>query len=56
METNKGAYLIAKSVSLPCFGQSYVAVGGPGWLKTLFDSEKMLQTLTLKILMNHRYA
>lgn len=39
--TNKGVFFIAKSATALPFAQSYVAVGQPGWLSELFDSEKV---------------
>lgn len=40
-DTNKGAFLIAKSATTLPFVQSYEAAGRPGWLATLFDSERV---------------
>lgn len=40
-ETNKGAFLIAKSATNISFAQSYEAVSHPRWLTRLFDSEKV---------------
>lgn len=43
--TNRGAFLIAQSVTKELRTQSYVATGPPRWLWTLLDSERVLPSV-----------
>ncbi|CAA7056903.1 unnamed protein product [Microthlaspi erraticum] len=43
--TNRGAFLIARSVIKENRMQAYVARGPPPWLKLIFDSEKVLPSV-----------
>ncbi|CAL9245136.1 unnamed protein product, partial [Arabidopsis halleri] len=38
--SNRGAFMIAKSVTDDCRLQSYVAVGSPSWLDGVFAEER----------------
>ncbi|CAA7054860.1 unnamed protein product [Microthlaspi erraticum] len=43
--TNRGAFLIARNATSESQWQSYVASGHPGWLKSIFVSERVLPSV-----------
>ncbi|XP_010495246.1 PREDICTED: uncharacterized protein LOC104772313 [Camelina sativa] len=42
--TNRGAFLIAQSVTSECRLHSYVAAGAPSWLHSVFEHERVLSS------------